>query len=319
MLRLRLAPILRLLALAAIVVAPPTAARAQEIATCDKSFGRLAVYEPGDVYLQALSRFQLPSPTPLLRLFAQKSGCFRVLERGVAFQAIERERQLAGQGQLQGGSNMGGGQMATADFVLAPSVQFSNQNAGGLGGLAGGLFSHAPIVGAVVAGKLKFKEAQTTITLADARTSEQVGVAEGKARKSDFSLGALGIAGAGVAGVGGYTNTAEGKVIAASFLDNFNKLVADLKANPEMQARLTAGGASAAAPKAGAVFAEGDVVGPKIDGVKLLAGPADNARVVSVLKRNEQMIASGEEKSGYVRVTHPNGDGWVRKAFVAKQ
>lgn len=290
-----------------------------QLAKCDRPMGTLAVYEPGDEFLQALSQYQLPSPTPLLRLFAQKSGCFRVLERGVAFQAIERERALAAQGQLQANANMGGGQMATADFVLMPSVQFSNPNAGGVGGAVAGLFARrAPVIGAV-AGGLKFKEAQTTITLADARTSEQVAVAEGKGKKTDFSLGALGFAGGALVGVGGYTNTAEGKVVAASFLDNYNKLVTDLKANPAIQQRLAAGGASAAAPKAGAVYAEGDVLGPKIDGVKLLATPADGGRVLAALKKTDEVVSAGEEKDGFVKVMGSAGEGWVKKALVGKR
>ena len=38
-------------------------------------------------------------------------------------------------------TDMGGGQMVTADFILTPAVVFSENNAGGVGGALGGLFS----------------------------------------------------------------------------------------------------------------------------------------------------------------------------------
>src|SRR6185503_17638651 len=98
----------------------------------------------------------------------------------------------------------------------------------GVGGAVGGLVGGR--AGAVLGG-VKFKEAQTSILVADTRTTVQVAAAGGKAKKTDFRLGALGV-GPGVAtAFGGYTNTAEGKVIAASYLDNFNNLVDQLKAN----------------------------------------------------------------------------------------
>ena len=43
-------------------------------------------------------------------------------------------------GQLRSGSNIGGGQMVSADFTLSPSIQFSAKGTGGLKALAGGLF-----------------------------------------------------------------------------------------------------------------------------------------------------------------------------------
>ena len=47
-------------------------------------------------------------------------------------------------------------------------------------------------------------------------------------------VGLLGIGGGTAIGGGGYTDTEEGKVIAASFLDNFNNIVVSLKDNPNM-------------------------------------------------------------------------------------
>jgi hypothetical protein len=44
---------------------------------------------------------------------------------------IQQERGLAESGMLQQDSNMGGGQMVTADFVMTPDVIFKDGNAGG--------------------------------------------------------------------------------------------------------------------------------------------------------------------------------------------
>jgi hypothetical protein len=285
---------------------------------CDRPIGTLAVYEPQDEVMQALGRFQLQSPTQLIRMMVQKSNCFRVVERGMAMRTIMQERDLAASGQLQSASNVGGGQMRTADFVMTPSVLFSEGNAGGVGGAVGGLLGRRSAVLGAVAGGLKFKEAQTTLVVADTRTTEQVAAAEGKARKKDFAVGVLGFAGGAVGGLGGYTNTNEGKVVAASFLDNYNKIVQAMRADPGLQ-RAAAAGAAAAAPKAGAVYAEGDVLVPKIANVKLHASPADGARQVGVLGKADELVATGEEKDGFVRVQGGAADGWVKKALVRRQ
>lgn len=285
---------------------------------CDKPIGSLALYEPQDEVMQALSRFQLKSPTQLIRMMVQQSNCFRVVERGMAMRNIMQERELASSGQLQGASNVGGGQMRTADYVMTPSVLFSEGNAGGVGGAVGGLLGRrSPMLGAV-AGGLKFKEAQTTLVVADTRTTEQVAAAEGKARKKDFAIGVLAFAGGAAGGVGGYTNTNEGKVIAASFLDNYNKIVRSMRADPAMQRVAAAGGAGAAAPKAGAVYAEGDVVSPKIANVKVLAGPSESARPVGVVGKTDELVATGEEKDGFLKVQGGAVEGWVKKTLVRK-
>ncbi len=168
-------------------------------------------------------------------------------------------------------------------------------------------------------GRLKFKEAQTNILVADTRSGMQVAAAEGKARKKDFSLGALGFAGGAVGGAGGYTNTNEGKVVAASFLDNYNTIVRAVRADPSLQRMAAApGGAAAAGVKAGAVFAEGDVLVPKIANVKVFAAPAESGQSVGVLGKTDELVCTGEERNGYVKVQSGSVEGWVRKTLVRK-
>src|SRR5260370_42129899 len=75
----------------------------------------------------------------MIRMVNQQSNCFLVGERGVGMQNLMQERQLAAAGEARQGSNLGGGQMMAADFVMTPSVVFSENNAGGVGGAAGGV------------------------------------------------------------------------------------------------------------------------------------------------------------------------------------
>jgi curli biogenesis system outer membrane secretion channel CsgG len=286
---------------------------------CDKPIGTLAVVEPQDEVITALTRYRLQSPTGLIRLMVQQSNCFQVVERGAGMRNIMQERELAQSGQLQTASNVGGGQLRAADFVLTPNVLFSEGNAGGVGGAVGGFLGRRNPVLGVVAGGLKFKEAQTNILVADTRSGMQVAAAEGKARKKDFSLGALGYAGGAVGGAGGYTNTNEGKVVAASFLDNYNAIVRAVRADPSLQRMAAApGGAAAAGAKAGAVFAEGDVLVPKIANVKVFAAPAESGQSVGVLGKTDELVCTGEERNGYVKVQSGSVEGWVRKTLVRK-
>src|SRR4029078_7973663 len=129
----------------------------------------------------------------------------------------------------------GGGQMVAADFIMTPQVVFSEGNAGGVGGAVGGILGRrSPIAGPVARG-LKFKEAQTSMLVADSRSGVQVAAAEGSTKKADMRLGgALFGGGMGAAG-GGDGNTNEGKIIAAAFMDNYNNIVNVVRNDASLQ------------------------------------------------------------------------------------
>ena len=210
---------------------------ASDLEKCDKPMGAIAVVEPQDYVMAALSRYNLQSPVSLIRMMIQQSNCFIVVERGQGMQNMMQERALAGGGEMRGGSNIGGGQMVAADFILTPTVVFSESNAGGIGGALGGLLGgRARRIGAI-AGGLKFKEAQTSMLVADARSGVQVAAAEGSSKKADLALGAAIFGGGAGGGIGGYGNTNEGKIVAASFADNYNNIVTRDQERPEPAAR----------------------------------------------------------------------------------
>ncbi len=287
---------------------------------CDKPMGALTVVEPQNSVSQSLSSYGLQSPTGLIRMMVQQSNCFIVVERGMAMQNMMQERALAESGELRGGSNMGGGQMVSADFVLTPAVVFSEDDAGGLGGAVGGLLggSRGRVIGAV-AGGLKFKEAQTSMLVTDSRSGVQVAAAEGSARKADLKLGVGALRGGHAVGLGGYAKTNEGKIIAASLMDNYNNVVRSVRGNPSLQRDVgTLAEETAKKTKGGAVFEEGDTILPKIANVKLYAKPADGAGAVTTLGKSDELIYMGEEENGFLRVESASGGGWVKKVLVTK-
>jgi hypothetical protein len=172
-----------------------------------------------------------------------------------------------------------------------------------------------------VVGGLKFKEAQTSMLVADARSGVQVASAQGSSKKADLNLGAAIFGGGAGGGIGGYGNTNEGKIVAASFADNYNNIVRAVRNDPTLHRDVgtlaqeaTAGGTT----KAGAVFNEGDVLYPKIAGVKIMGSPTEAGKVLATLDKGEELIYMGAEQEGFLKVESGKGGGWVKKILVAK-
>lgn len=214
-----------------------------ELEHCDTSLGTMSVVEDtaSSWYTYLTTQWQLGPTTPVLKMLAQQSNCFIVVERGQAMHNVMVERELRDSGELRQQSNFQKGQMVAADYSMSPSITFSNQNAGGLGGAVGGLFGS---VGAAIGGSLNSKEASTILTLIDNRSSVQLAAAEGSAKNVDIgAFGGLFSGGVG-GGLGGYTNTAEGKVLVAAFTDSYNNLVRALRnyKAQEMEGGLGTGG-----------------------------------------------------------------------------
>lgn len=196
---------------------------------CSKPLGTLALDEDtsSSWYRRLTNEYNLTSTRPVLRLLVQQSNCFVVVERSRSgMRQMTKERELMNSGELRSGSNFGKGQMVAADYSLSPTIIFSSNDTGGLGGMLGGKIGGQ--LGAAVLGSLKFRSANTMLTLVDNRSGVQVAASEGSAKKAD--VGAFGgLLGGGLAGLGGYSKTPEGKVIVAAFTDAYNKLVRALK------------------------------------------------------------------------------------------
>ena len=292
---------------------------------CDKPMGAMAVIEPQDFVISALLQYDLQSPVGVVRMMIQQSNCFIVVERGQGMNNMMQERALMEAGQLRENSNVGAGQIVSADFLLKPEVVFSDSDAGTLGGgvgaALGGLFGPAgSLIGGLVGG-LRFKEAQTSMLVSDARSGVQVASAAGSSKKADLALGGLLIGGSAGAGLGGYGSTDEGKIIVASLMDNYNHIVRAVRGQPSLQrdvGTLAQEAGAGGSKKAGDVFAEGDVLYPKIDNVKLVSDTSASAEQLGVLKKSDGMIYMGEENAGFIRVETSDGGGWVKKILVKR-
>jgi len=212
---------------------------------CDQSLGTLAVVEDqaSPWYYRLTHEYKLPSTVPLIRLLVQQSNCFVVVERGRAFGQMQTERALQQSGELRQGSNFGQGQVVAADYSLNPMITFSQRDTRGLGG-ALGFIPYAGAFGAL-AGGLRTSEASTTLTLVDNRSGVQLASAEGAASNTDFNLFGAGFGPSAAAGLGGYTNTPEGKVLAGAFADAYNRLVVAVRSYKaqEVKGGLGTGGA----------------------------------------------------------------------------
>ena len=200
---------------------------------CASPLGTVALVEEtsADWYRLFTTEYKLGSTVPVLRLMIQQSNCFIVVERGRAFANMERERALAAAGQSRAGSNMGGGQIVAADYSMTPEVLVSARGTSGGGGGLGGLggFSRGLGILGAVAGGIRNNEASTMLMLTDNRSGVQISASQGASSNTDFSVGAVLFGGGGVAGMSGYTNTPQGKVVIAAFTDSYNQMVKSLR------------------------------------------------------------------------------------------
>ena len=285
---------------------------------CKKKIATLAVVEPQDYEMLALSKYSLPSPTSLIRLIVQQSNCFIVLERGIAMQNLLQERSLSSSGELKQDQDMGKGQMITADYILTPTIIFKEGNTGGIGGLLGGLLpGTAGTIAGVVGGSLKFSESQTALTLADTRSGIQVAAAAGASKKASFGVVA-GLGGSSAAaGLGAYSNTPEGKVVAAAFLQTYNSIVDAVEGDNDLVRENSLlefkkeGGKKIKKTKKSVV---GEIKFSKINNVPVYSGP-DGENVMFKLTSKEEIVILGEE-GDYYNIMGSGGEGWVKKILV---
>lgn len=199
-----------------------------ELQRCTSSLGTVTIYEDRDSdWYSILTRdYRLPSTVPVIRLLAQQSNCFVIVERGKAFNQMMEERALMQSGELRQNSNFKKGQMVAADYTITPSITFSAGNTSGVGGVVGALFGG--VAGAIASG-FSTSDASTVLTLIENRSGVQLAAAEGSARNTDFAgLGGL-FGGSAGGALGAYSKTPEGKVIVAAFTDSMNNLIVALK------------------------------------------------------------------------------------------
>lgn len=205
------------------------AADAEEppIPTCAQPYGAVALGEAsGGAWWQS---YDLEDPEALIKYYVTESGCFTLVDRGDGLQMGMGERVLGQAGELQTGSNVGSGQLVAADFFLVPDLIGDDEDSGGnqLAGIVGGKISDSigDVFGGVKTNKL---EADTILSLVNARTGVQTATARAKAKQRDLSYDIGGLLG-GAMGVGSYQDTEIGRVIAAAYAKAYTKLVAKVQ------------------------------------------------------------------------------------------
>jgi hypothetical protein len=272
------------------------AAMKTEIPVCDKKIGTLAVKEPED---QWWTRFGLESPEALIKVYAQQSKCWTLVDRGKGLEAAQKERELAGNGEMRGGSNVGKGQMKAADYTLVPDLANKNNNSGGkrIGGMVGGLLGSG--AGALLGGvSLKSKTADVVLTLTDVRSTEIVATVQGHAKKTNIGWGAGGGGYFGMfaaAGASSYSNTEIGQVVAMAYLDAYIKLMEEVQKN---------------APDAKADNVQQAITVAKA--TKLYSGPKNTSSAVRDLDPGMMLYPTGEKQGVFWKVNDELGnEGWV--------
>jgi hypothetical protein len=276
---------------------------APDVPHCDHPIGTAAIKEPDRDWWSPLG---LSNPEAVLKMFALRSGCLRMVDRDQGLAMRNQEEGLNNNGDLQRGSNVGRGQVLAADYFIIPDIVRQNSNSGGgnIGAFAG---SFLPGGLGAVAGSINVKsqEADTELTLVDARTTEQLYIAEGNAKKTDVGFGAGGGWGgwdgfAGLAG-SGYTNTDIGKVIMAAYYKSFCDLVHYMQAQQP-------GTAQANAPIAAEKVTEDT-------GLFQAADP--RSPLVLTLHAGALVYPTGDRDGVWMKVDDENGNrGWISSAHA---
>jgi curli biogenesis system outer membrane secretion channel CsgG len=190
--------------------------------------------------------------------------------------------------------------MKAADYVLLPDAANQNRNANGtnIGGVLGGFLPHG--IGAVVGGvSMKSKTADVVLTLTDVRSTEQVALEQGHAKKTD--IGWMGGGGGGFfggfagGGASSYANTEIGQVVTMAYLDAYTKLVGDLKnAAPDAKADNVQQAVTMAKP--GKMYTDSNLKSP----------------VVRALDPGMMLYPTGDKMGVWWKVTDELGNvGWV--------
>jgi curli biogenesis system outer membrane secretion channel CsgG len=284
----------------------PKNAATPELPRCARPLGTAAVQEPENKWWTELG---LSNPEALLKLYASRSGCLRIVDRNAGLAMRSQEAALGASGDLRRGSNIGKGQVASADYFIIPDIANSDSNTGGaaIGAIAGSLL---PGGFGALAGGLRTKKAQahTLITLVDARPTEQVYVAEGVAQKTDISFsgggGGFGTTGFLGAAGGGYADTEIGKVISAAYFNAFIDLI------NYMQAGQVATGAQASANAGIQAYTVNQAL-------VLRKAASPQAAQVRSFAPGDLVYPTGQKNGIWWEVDDENGNrGWVSSAFI---
>lgn len=197
---------------------------------CIEPVGSVNIVNPEEGYWVS----NLPYPTRILNKVIDDSRCFTIVDRGVGFSALERERKLALAGNLTNSESIAQSKVRGADYILIPGILIENKNAGGNAiNLAG---SAHDLVGNSAKGVASYqsnkKKAEVILTLMDVRSSEQILSVIGEAKISDkqYSLLLSGKVpqGQGSGSIGGWENTAMDEVLKEAYENAYKNMITEI-------------------------------------------------------------------------------------------
>ncbi|MCK9685530.1 peptidoglycan-binding protein [Scleromatobacter humisilvae] len=198
---------------------------------CAKTLGVVRIEEDtgADWYRYYVGR--LGSTAPVISAMVMESNCFVVVERGTGERGINAETARSRGDEARESSTRGKGQQVVADYLLKPEIVMNKK--GDSGSSFGGIGRLLPsglgnIVGAGRVG-ISSNEASTVMTLVDIRSTVRLVAAQGHSESKNWNFSGLGFGRYGLGAGSAYSNTDEGKMVTAAFVDSYNKLVVAVK------------------------------------------------------------------------------------------
>lgn len=197
---------------------------------CIEPVGSVSIVDPEQGYWVG----NLPAPTRILHKLIDDSKCFTIVDRGMGFSALQRERDLALAGELSNSDSINRSKIRGADYILVPGILIENANAGGNSiNLAGGA---QDLTGNSAQGSFNYqsknKKVEVILTLMDVRSSEQILSMTGGAKVSDKQYSFL-VAGQTAqaqakGGISGWGNTGMDEVLKDAYEDAYTRMISEV-------------------------------------------------------------------------------------------
>lgn len=291
---------------------PPPAV---EPVACDAPMGSLVVREPASRgIIDRLAQLGIDSPVNALRVIAQRSNCFEVMDLTVVEQRLEAARR----------STRATPALGTTVYVLQPSLSVISPN------FAPDQSQREParvntgdqgtqrVLGNIGA-TLRNIAADTSLMMVELESGRQIAVAQGNQAGGEFDpAGAL--FGPQARGLGsGFAQTPEGRTMVVALNKAFNALVADFRAQGKSAQLLSAVPAApppAAVPErvAPAFRANADFV--VAAGVNFRAAPITGAVKRALPPGARVKTTDQPPQRGWWEIVVDGDTGWVSSQFL---
>lgn len=292
---------------------PPPAV---EPVACDAPMGSLVVREPASrAIIDRLAQLGIDSPVNALRVIAQRSNCFEVMDLTVVEQRLEAARR----------GSRATPALGTTVYVLQPSLSVispnfaPNQDQREPARVNTGDQSTQRMLGNIGA-TLRNIAADTSLMMVELESGRQVAVAQGNQSGGEFDpAGAL--FGPQARGMGsGYAQTPEGRTMVVALNKAFNALVADFRAQGLRAPLLSAAPVPPPAPAAPERVAPPFRANAEFvvaTGVNFRAAPSGTAAVKRLLAPGARVKTTDRPpQNTWWEIEHEGETGWVSGQFL---